>query len=283
MNATNIRHYSDKGSSSMNAIISLNTSQVNTARQISNNDDLTQHIGGSIVYLPLQKDPRPKTYYPSRLSRLTYDLLVVIRDDYMARQVSERLSGSLAIRFGCHKTTVRKAWKYLDDIGFTISKHGGKGSPSQRWITFEGFSFLDNQLLHQTLHLNLPTPYIDLSMKEEGDQDLVLGEQNCGQIEAAAFEEEEIEPEEAIEKLVEGESNPLHHEQAIKNAIKRSPLSSVKKKSLLNRVLAVKKNKPIVSIRNYFMTSLVNEEKKHSHLMNHFLSNGGRDEVPLYC
>lgn len=244
----------------MQSIINHTDSQINTPTQVSNIDVDTH-------FIPIPRSSLPNNI-PIRIPKLAYKLMRVMRDDYEATsRPSERTAEELGLRFRVHPVTIRKAFMYLAEVGFMISKRCGKGNASKRCITYVGFLWLEGELLHQTLHHNLPIPYIDLFSEKELDP-LFEEQQECAQLQDLI--PDPPDPIQRLDKFFEEEKMAWQERDIIKTAIERSKLGFVRKESLINRIVASKNKRSIQKPRSYFMACLRNEEKDLKEAQNYF-------------
>lgn len=227
---------------------------------------------------------------PKYIYRLAYNVLTVLKDDHEKFGYSQRNHEELAKRFNVHPVTIRKAYSYLNQIGFAISKARGKGRPSKRWITPEGYTFLANELLHYKLHYQSATPYIYLSKEKETDLNLIEEQQGCEQNDLIEDTYHDLEPKERIERLFDEHQIPLDHKISIRNAFNRSHLSEGRKKELLHRLDRAFKNHGlrlnlgrIGNYRSYMLTALANEEKKQVNLTKYFKEKGIFSVINMQC
>ncbi len=207
----------------------------------------------------LTSEPSLHHELPTHIPRLPYNLLCVMASDHDRQGFSQRTSQEMARRFNCHAVTVRKAWMFLEELGFTKSSLGGKGHPSKRCITLAAYSWLESQQLHYTLHYNSHTPYISLSEEERDNYLSLEDDQNCGELEP------EVELELKLNRLTQIKGVMFQHREQIKTALSLSNLSIGQKLMLMHRVIAADKKKSIEQLRNYIFTAIFNEEKLNQH------------------
>lgn len=210
----------------------------------------------------------------SVLPKLEYNLLNVAYEDYQAMGCQERTSVELGKRFNKHPVTIRKAWQSLKERKLIDSKEQGGGRPAKMWITFEGFSWLDNQTLQQTLQQNHPILYIDLSEEELINTKILEEPQNCGQ-------SEEIDPQAKLEKFLQKEKVSHNDRDRIRNAFYRYKIGPVRSERVINRVIAKNKKSFIGDKRKYLEACLHNEMKELKSLASIFKNKP--IEINYYC
>jgi hypothetical protein len=220
-----------------------------------------------------------QTAYPTRLTRLEYNLLRITYDDHLVQGFTKRDCNELGKRFNRHPKTIAKALRDLVSYGFLTSKKGGKGHANILCITFVGFSFLEGQPLPQTLPHNSTTPNIDLSKKDETDL-ILKAEEICVQL-----SEPEPEPEIDIFKKLDNffvETNvPYSDREEIKTKLNRTRIGPVRTERLIERITNPKQKNAIRYPRSFFAKCIENEERELAELFKIF--RGKNLQVNLYA
>lgn len=203
------------------------TSQIASINTLSSNNPF---------YLPRFHKSILKFYYELRLSGY--------------EQVAYKLP-ELSVRLKRDPSYISKCLAELEQWGFMGGKHNGSVAKI-RWITSQGFDELDRLQPRQITNQNQSIPYIDLSDQENDVLKILEEERTCGQ-------NQELTPEEKVDALIQMKKVSPQDAEAIKKAIRTSPIGPQRKESVIDRMFKACLNGPIMKLKSYFLVALKRE------------------------
>lgn len=201
-----------------------------------------------------------------RLPSAAFKLLKILYDDRCSGlENSRRSRREYAFIIKRSEATVSRAFTYLCELGYVGSDSRQGQQYAIRWITRDGFNWLDNKTSHQMSHQIVDILYIDLSKREEKDNLKILNEPHiCGKLN----EELNITVDDKLDRFLEQQRTSFEERKKIRLSIKASKIGPVRTERLIARVDAVTKKKPIMSLNKYIDGCIANERKEMTSLFD---------------
>lgn len=192
-----------------------------------------------------------------------FKLLKILHEDRIAGlEFSQRSCREYAWRLNTSTKTISRLFFYLEQLGFTLSQSKQGRAFSKRWITWEGFQWLESKLTRQMSHQILAIPYIDLSKREKIKNKIIKREIFCGKLAQKFNEDLNLNLEERLDRLLIRKNAPPEQKEQIICKLVASKIGYNRSEQLIGRVAYVDKRKPIADLERYLDACIFHEQRE---------------------
>ena len=172
-------------------------------------------------------------------------------------QPSDRSLEELGKRLSAHPHNISTAISYLANINFLKRIHNGCKS-KKTCITWEGFTYSENQPRSQIRSQNEFIPYIDLSKNKDLDLSYLENPEACEQL----FEDPNESLENKLDVFLMSQKTPYGQREKIKDDLKSSRIGPVRILKIIARAAKASLKKSITSVRSYIRACIERERKE---------------------